>query len=122
MKFFRCKICNQVHIKLLDNDTLLFCCNKQVEELRPNREGEKIIHIPQVRRIGNFVTVTVGEELHPMVNIHNIVFILLETNKGIQYKYLKKNELPMADFIITNDEEILNVYVYCTLHSLWSLH
>ncbi len=121
MKFYICKNCNQVHIKLIDNIPS-YCCDNEVEELIPNCFGDKETHLPKVRQVGNFITITVGEEEHPSVDIHHISFILLETNLGAQYKYLKTNEIPLADFIISNDEKILNVYVYCTLHSLWSLH
>lgn len=123
MKFYICKNCNQVHIKLIDYELPAYCCEKKVDEIIINSSaGEEHTHIPKIRKIGNFVTITVGQETHPMVDIHHISFILLETNQGVQYKYLKKNEPPLADFIIANNEEILNVYVYCTIHSLWSLN
>lgn len=123
MKFYYCKNCNQIYVKIIDYNLPFYCCDHQAEEIIPYccNEHDKI-HTPQVRKIGNFVTIIVGEDPHPMVDIHYISFIVLETNQGIQYKYLKKNESPIADFIVANNEEILNVYVYCTLHSLWSLH
>ena len=123
MRFYQCRNCNQVHIKLIDYDLPVYCCESEADEIIPNNcDGDEDIHIPVIRKIGNFVTINIGKKLHPMVDIHYISFVLLETNQGIQYKYLKKNTLPLVDFIVANDEEILNVYVYCTTHSLWSLH
>ena len=123
MKFYKCKNCNQVHVKLIDYEMPAERCSVKANEIIPNNcDGDKNIHVPQIRKIGNFVTITVGKEEHPMVDIHYISFILLETNQGVQYKYLNKNAPPLVDFIVANDEEIVNVYVYCTIHSLWSLH
>jgi|SRR5690554_4908406 len=123
MKFYLCNNCNQVHIKVIDNDIVGSCCDEKLQEIIPNfAETEKSIHMPRIRQTGNFVKIIVGEDEHPMVDIHYISFILLETNLGVQYKRLDKKSSPSADFIIANNEEIVNVYIYCTLHSLWSLN
>ena len=123
MEFYQCKNCNQVFIKLIDFGIPPHCCDNEADAIISNSFADEMQdHVPKIRKIGNFVTITVGEKAHPMVDIHYIYFILMETNQGIKYKYLRKNEYPLADFIVANDEEILNVYVYCTLHSLWSLH
>ena len=107
-------------MKMIDYDLPASCCGTEVEEIIPNNDDS--IHAPVIRKIGNFVTVTVGEEMHPMVDIHYISFVLLETSQGVQYKQLMKNTLPIVDFIVGNNEEIVNVYIYCNVHSLWSLH
>lgn len=122
MTFFKCNKCNQVFHKLIDNDLPVYCCDIKADELIPNQsEEEALIHVPQIRQIGNFVTIKIGKDEHPMVDIHHILFVLIETNFGVQYKYLSKNDTPVIDFIIANDEAIKNVYVYCTVHSLWTL-
>ncbi len=122
MKFYRCTECDQIHIKLIDQNNDMTCCNAPTEELVENNfPDEARNHVPKIRKIGNFVTITIDNN-HPMVDIHHIEFICMETNKGFKYKKLNINQEPKVQFILANDEEITNVYLYCNLHSLWSLH
>ena len=57
MKFYICRNCNQVHMKMIDYDLPASCCGTEVEEIIPNNDDS--IHAPVIRKIGNFVTVTV---------------------------------------------------------------
>ena len=52
-----------------------------------------------------------------MTSEHYIEWIVLETDKGFEIKYLKPNDEPIATFV-TNDK-VINTYAYCNLHSLW---
>lgn len=122
MIFYYCKGCNQVIYKLISEDKLLTCCGHKMEELKSNIEPNlRDEHLPVIRKTGNFVTVTVGNK-HPMLDIHRISFIMIETNQGNMYKDTEHLEDAKASFILANQEEIVNIYVYCSVHRLWSLY
>ena len=76
-------------------------------------------HVPLIATEDNKVIVTVGEVLHPMLEEHYIEFIVIETNKGYQVHYLKPGEEPIATFMLSDNEQLLNAYSYCNLHGLW---
>ena len=63
------------------------------------------------------ITVTVGAVEHPMLDVHFIEWILLETATGFQVKKLLPGMKPSAVF--TADEKVLAAYEYCNLHGLW---
>ena len=121
MKFYRCKHCGQVAMKEFDKGVNLFCCGEAMEELVPNTNdgaGEK--HVPVVKLDGNKVSVSVGEVEHPMLDVHYIMFIAIETTHGKQVKYLNPGEKPYAEFLLADGEEFVKAFEYCNLHSLWS--
>ena len=66
---------------------------------------------------GLFV-VAVGEVLHPALEEHHIAWIALETEKGLQVKYITPGEKPEAVFAVAEDKA-LAAYAYCNLHGLW---
>lgn len=122
MKFVVCPICDQVYAKVVDHGTRVMCCNHSTEDIIKNNQKEQSEeHRPLIRKIGNFVTVTVGPN-HPMIETHFISAIFLETSLGFQYKNIASKDEAKAEFILANDEEIINVYTYCNVHLLHSLH
>lgn len=122
MTFYKCKECDQVFTRLVSQNKEMVCCDSVIEELVVNtNEEDAQQHKPNIRKIGNFITITL-EENHPMVDIHHIEFICLETNQGFQFKHLPLDKQPKVQFVLGNEEEIINVYLYCNLHSLWSLY
>lgn len=121
MKFYKCNQCETIFTKLIDKDNSITCCEEESMVLENNEDiKEKQNHIPHIRKTGNFITVTVGNN-HPMVEVHFIEFVCLETNKGVQFRKFSFNQDLKADFILAKEEEIKNVYVYCNLHGLSSL-
>ena len=54
-----------------------------------------------------------------MVEEHFIEWIALQTKQGNQRKALKPGEAPEACFKICDGDEVVAVYAYCNLHSLW---
>ena len=64
--------------------------------------------------------VFVGEVEHPMVDVHYIMLIAIETNLGKHVKYLKPGEKPYAEFLLADGEQFIKAYEYCNIHSLWS--
>ena len=120
LKLYRCLTCGNIIEMVVDKGVPVMCCGKPMEVLVPNTSdgaGEK--HVPVVEVKGNKVVVKVGEVEHPMVEAHYIQFIYVETNKGIMKKYLNPEEVPVAEFVLGEDEKVIAVYEYCNLHGLW---
>lgn len=121
MKIYRCKHCGQIIVKIKDTDVSIICCGDEMNELIPGTsDGAIEKHVPVVAYIEDKkIKVNVGSENHPMVDKHYIEWILVETTKGFQIKYLKPNEEPHKCFKLCDCEEVISVYAYCNLHGLW---
>ena len=118
MKVYRCLNCDNVVVTR--DEAKLKCCDEEMLELIPNsNDGNPNTHAPVIRRIGNLVTIKVGLEPHPMIDVHHIEFIILVTNQGIYYKKLELESEPFVDFLILNNEDIVCAYSYCNNHELW---
>ena len=116
MKFYQCSNCDSILIleKAMD------CCKEGPEELVPNTtdsSGEK--HVPVIKVDGRNVAVTVGSVEHPMLDVHYLMWILLETTQGYQKKNLLPGEKPVAHFALAEGDAVLAAYEYCNLHGLW---
>lgn len=116
-KFYRCRHCGNVTIKVVDSKVPLVCCGEKMEELTANTaEASVEKHLPVIERIdASTLKVKVGSAPHPMIPEHYIAFICLETENGFQIAYL--NGEPEAVF--KSGSEIKAVYAYCNLHGLW---
>jgi len=66
------------------------------------------------------VKVDVGSVAHPMTKEHLIEWVVLETEKGYQVKYLTAEEAPVCSFSLTDGDKAVRVYAYCNLHGLWT--
>ena len=112
-KFFICKHCGNI-VEMINNTGVpLVCCGEKMSELKANTsDGAFEKHVPEVVVNGNVVSVVVGSTLHPMMDKHYIQWIYLKTNKGIQKKFLTPNNEPNAEFIIADDELVVEVYEY----------
>ena len=116
MKFYKCKSCEATLIL----DAAGACCTEGWEELVPNTTdaaGEK--HVPVIEAEGRSVTVKVGSVEHPMLAVHYIMWIVLETDRGYQKKNLRPGEAPAARFALAEGESVVAAYEYCNLHGLW---
>ena len=92
---------------------------EKMELLVPNTveaSGEK--HVPVVSLSDGLVSVNVGAVDHPMVDVHFIQWVALETEKGLYVKNLKPEEAPSVSFSIPGEKAVA-VYAYCNLHGLW---
>lgn len=118
MKFFKC-----------NNNSLVIpvtCCftNEDnlgdAQEISPNTvEASVEKHMPVVSCSGNTITVNVGSVTHPMTEEHSITSVILETQKGGQYQFLKSDAEPVAKFEVASGDKALAAYAYCNLHGLW---
>ena len=110
-KFYICRTCGNLVNVINASGVPMMCCGKPMEALEPNTveaSGEK--HIPAV-------TVEEGVE-HPMVDVHYIEWVYLQTENGGQRIHLKPNQEPKVTFLLGNEKPVA-VYAYCNLHGLW---
>lgn len=120
MKFYKCIHCGKIIAIIKDTAVPTVCCGDNMVELVPGTtDGAYEKHVPQFTVEGNTVTVKVGEAEHPMMPAHFIEWIMVQTNKGFSQKFLKPGEKPAAKFCLCPGEEVLAVYEYCNIHSLW---
>mgnify|MGYP000864552319 CR=1 FL=1 len=118
MKFYVCRHCGNVVVKLEDKKTPLSCCGEKMQELVANTVDASVEkHVPVVEINDDEIIVKVGSAPHPMIEEHYITFIVLRTENGFATRFLKPNEEPIATFKI--NEKILEVYEYCNIHGLW---
>lgn len=119
VKFYRCRVCGNVAVKVVDSGVPLVCCGEKMEELTPSTAdtgAEK--HLPVIERVdGCTVRIKVGSAPHPMLPEHHIAFICIETEDGIQVAY--PSDKPEAVF--TAKSPIKAVYEYCNIHGLWKI-
>lgn len=117
-KFYKCRHCGNVIVKLVNSGVPVVCCGEKMEELVAGvTDGAVEKHLPVVTRLeGNLLKVEVGSVAHPMSPEHHISFIYLETENGGQFVELK--DKPEAVFNISEDRPVA-VYEYCNLHGLW---
>ena len=120
VKFYRCNHCGNIIYKVFDSKVPVVCCGEKMTELVPGTsDGAVEKHVPAVTVEGKNVHVRIGSVDHPMVDVHYIQWVALETKKGVQIKYLNPEEAPAAEFVVAEDNEPVAVYEYCNLHGLW---
>ena len=120
MKVYRCKRCGRIIEEIKEGAGIPICCGEEMTHLVPgSSDGAYEKHVPVVKTNGNEVAINVGSVDHPMIDVHYIEWIALETNRGIYRKPLKPGEKPERKFILMDDEEVVAVYAYCNLHGLW---
>ena len=113
-------ICPKCGKETSNNSTFCNNCGSAMTELIPNTtDAANEKHVPVVTVDGSKVSVAVGSVEHPMLDAHYIQWIAVETNKGVQFKYLKPGEAPVAEFVLAEGETAVAAYEYCNLHGLW---
>ena len=118
-KFYICEHCGNLVTTIHNAGVPLVCCGEKMKELLPNTveaSGEK--HLPVAELSGSTLTVAVGAVEHPMVDVHHIQWIFVETENGGQRKALKPDDKPNVTFCLGDDKAVA-VYAYCNLHGLW---
>lgn len=120
LKFYYCKHCGKVIAIVKNTPVPTICCGEAMAELVPGvTDAATEKHVPVIQIDGSVVTVSVGQVAHPMQEEHYIEWILLQTDKGIQKKWLKPGDDPKARFILDEGEKVVAAYEYCNLHKLW---
>ncbi len=119
-KFYKCKSCGQFIAIVDKKECPVKCCGEPMEEIIANTvDAAKEKHVPVVTIEGNIVNVAIGSVEHPMTEAHLIEWVCLETEKGMQRKYLTSADKPSVSFALTTDDKAVAVYAYCNLHGLW---
>lgn len=120
MKYYTCEQCGNIIEFAKESGIPVMCCGKKMVELIPGTsDGAQEKHVPVVTVNGNRVLVEVGAVEHPMVEAHYIQWIVIETKKGSQKIKLTPQDEPRAEFILTDNDEVVAAYEYCNLHGLW---
>lgn len=120
LNFYICNHCGNVVEKVVDHKVPILCCGEKMQLLDPSiRDGAGEKHIPVLSINGNIVKVSVGEVSHPMEEKHNIAFIALHTQNGVQRKNLLPSEAPEATFALADGDQVIAAYAYCNLHGFW---
>ena len=120
VEFYRCNHCGNIVEKIIDSKVPVVCCGEKMTELVPNTSdgaGEK--HVPVVEINGNKVVVKVGEVDHPMIPAHYIQWVYVVTTEKVMRKDLTSDNAPRAEFVLDENEKVVEVYEYCNLHGLW---
>ena len=118
-KFYKCKKCDNLFVKVLEGPCTPQCCGEPCDELvagSVDAAAEK--HVPAVTREDGKIIAKVGEVAHPMLDAHSIQFIALEAGDRLEIKKLHPGEAPEAEFACDGAENV-TIYEYCNLHGLW---
>ncbi len=120
MKFYICEHCGNMIAMVKDSGVPVMCCGQKMKEIVPGTTDAAVEkHVPVWEVRDNKVFVTVGAAEHPMLPEHYIEWIAVHTRQGNQRKTLQPGEAPRACFALCEGDEVLAVYAYCNLHSLW---
>ena len=120
MKFYKCSVCGQMVAIVKETGVPLICCGKPMEEIIPGTTDAAVEkHVPVYEVKDNMVEVTVGAVEHPMLDVHYIEWVSIQTKFGNQRKALNPGEAPKVCFALCEGDEVLAVYAYCNLHGLW---
>ena len=118
-KFYICRTCGNLVGVIHASGVPMMCCGKPMEALEPNTveaSGEK--HLPAVTVEEGAVHVAIGSVEHPMVDVHFIEWVYLQTENGGQRISLKPGQEPKVTFLLGNEKPVA-VFAYCNLHGLW---
>lgn len=119
IKYLYCPYCQNLLWVVDDKELPVMCCGEEMEVLKANTtDGAKEKHVPEVFESENQYMVKVGVEPHPMIDEHYIMWVAMETNRGLYYKFLKPGDLPEVVFE-KNGEKVIAFYEYCNVHGLW---
>ncbi len=111
IKFYKSQS-GKILIGLVDNES-----NDGLKELKAGEVDAALEkHVPIVKHENGKLVVDVGSLEHPMLDVHYIQFIVLQSERGLEVVELRPNEKPHAEF---GDIEHGVVYEYCNLHGLW---
>ena len=119
-KFYKCSVCGNVIVKMVDSGVPVVCCGKKMEELVANTvDASQEKHVPVVTTLEDGrLRIEVGSVHHPMMPEHHIAFIYVETENG--GTRINLTDKPEAIYCTCNGTPTA-VYEYCNLHGLWKV-
>ncbi len=97
-KFYICEHCGAILVTTIHNAGVpLVCCGEKDEGAAPQHRGKPAAKkMPVAELSGSTLTVTVGAVEHPMVDVHHIQWLFVETENGGQLRYLTPGQAPKA--------------------------
>ena len=119
--FFAGNHCDHI-VEVIRGNTVapVTCCGAALSTLLvKDREALQEKHLPVIQRDKNKILVAVGSIYHPMEEKHSIGFVYLKTKKGCQRVDLAHTDKPIAEFVLTDDDEPIAAYAFCNLHGFW---
>ena len=117
--FYICEHCKNLIELIHDAGVPITCCDQKMKPLSigtVDASHEK--HLPVVSHGGDTVTVNVGAIEHPMTEEHRILWVCLQTDKGMHRKHLEVGKAPTVTFALSEETPVA-VYAFCNLHGLW---
>ena len=117
VKFYMCPICGNV-IELIDGDiNHMTCCGSKMELLAFGTVDASVEkHLPVLEKSGDELIVKVGEVIHPMEDIHYIMWIACVYDNRVVRVNLNPGDEPCVKFDYVSGSII---YAYCNKHGLW---
>lgn len=107
LKFYYCSHCGKIFSMVKDSGTPTLCCGEIVQELIPEVSEEKANgHIPVIKVMGSTVSVTVGSKVQPTEVENYIEWILLQSGRSVQKKWLGTGSFPNVDFAVMTGEKV----------------
>lgn len=118
-RFFVCEHCgNQIEL-IDDHGVPVMCCGQKMNELIPGTvDASHEKHVPQAEVAEGKIIVRVGAVEHPMVDVHYIPWVAVQTESAIYRRHLQPGQPPVAEFLL-GEEKPVAVYAFCNLHGLW---
>jgi superoxide reductase len=118
---YKCEGCGAVVESLWNGNESLFCCGKEMKELKVNTtDAAKEKHVPVIERNGKVVKVKVGEIAHPMTPEHYILFVeLIAGDKVLRHEFKEGDTVAEAVFMVDDENVKLYAREYCNLHGFW---
>ncbi len=120
MKFYHCKHCGNIIGYAYNSNVPVVCCGEEMTLMPVGTvDASREKHVPAITVNGNEVTVKVGSVEHPMEEKHYITFVVLESDRAVQYRKLNPGDAPVAVFALAEGDRALAAYEHCNLHGLW---
>ena len=119
--FYRCSVCGNVAVKLVDSGVPMVCCGRPMNEIKANTtDASQEKHVPVVEVKGKVVNVKIGSVPHPMVEEHYIQFVEVNSpdKRYVKRKYLYPNEEPVLK--LKCDCKDIIARELCNIHGVWS--
>ena len=120
IKIYKCNICGNIVIKLIDSGNPLSCCGQEMAALDPfTSDGKLEYHVPDCCIKHDVLKVKIGEKEHPTQEDHHIEWILVHTSDGFYFKSFDYEDKPETAITLCEHEKVCGVYAYCNIHGLF---
>ena len=117
LKLYVCRHCGNVIWKVVDKGVPVTCCGEKMEELVPGTtDAAREKHVPDIKREGDTVKITVGSVVHPMLEEHYISMIAALSGDTATVRFPKPGDEPT---LTVESREPVTAYEICNLHGYW---